>query len=138
MALSNNEIQLIRSSFRAVLLNSENVAERFYHNLFERAPETRVLFTTDMSRQGDMLMSKLSVIVLELHNMNTLAPMLEGLALRHVAYGVKREHYPVAGEVLLETFAELLGDRFTPEMREAWEKAYGEMAELMTTSAYVV
>lgn len=138
MALSNNEIQLIRSSFRAVLLNSENVAERFYQNLFEYAPETRVLFTTDMSRQGDMLMSKLSVIVLELHNMDTLAPMLEGLALRHVAYGVKREHYPVAGEVLLQTFEELLGDRFTPETRTAWEKAYGELAELMTSTAYVV
>ena len=138
MALSNNEIQLIRSSFRAVLLNSDNVADHFYRNLFEYAPETRALFTTDISRQGDMLMSKLSVIVLELHNMDTLAPMLEGLALRHVAYGVKREHYPVAGAVLLQTFEELLGDRFTPETRRAWEKAYGEMAELMTTTAYAV
>ncbi len=138
MALSNNEIQLVRSSFRAVLLESEHVADLFYRNLFEKAPETRVLFTTDISRQGDMLMSKLSVIVLELHNMHTLAPMLEGLALRHVAYGVKPEHYPVAGEILLQTFAEVLGDRFTPEIRRAWEKAYGEMAELMTSSVYAI
>ena len=44
---------------------------------------------------------------------------------------------PLAGAALLQTFAELLGDRFTPETRTAWEKAYGELAELMTSTAYV-
>ncbi|WP_282605551.1 globin domain-containing protein [Pelagibius sp. Alg239-R121] len=137
MALTADEVELIRSSFRRISRVSEQAADRFYGILFSRAPETRILFTTDLERQGAMLMSKLAVIVSELHNTHTLAPMLEGLALRHVAYGVKREHYPLAGTALLEAFSDMLGEDFTPEAKAAWEKAYTELADLMTSTAYV-
>ncbi len=136
MALSNQEVQLLRDSFRDIATRSEQAADRFYKVLFEKDPNSRVLFTNDIGRQGTMLMSKLGIIVSELHNMESLAPMLEGLAMRHVAYGVKKEHYPVVGDVLIQVLSEMLDDEFTPEMEAVWIKVYGELSDLMTEIAY--
>ena len=46
--------------------------------------------------------------------------------------GVRPEHYPMVGEALLETFAEYLGDRWTPELKSAWAEAYGALAAGMS------
>lgn len=136
MALSNQEVQLLRDSFRDIATRSEQAADRFYKILFEKDPNSRILFTNDIGRQGTMLMSKLGIIVSELHNMESLAPMLEGLAMRHVAYGVKKEHYPIVGDVLIQLLAEMLDDEFTPEMQAVWVKVYAELSNLMTEVAY--
>ncbi len=136
MALSNHEVQLLRDSFRDMATRSEQAADRFYKILFEKDPDSRILFTNDIGRQGTMLMSKLGIIVSELHHMESLAPMLEGLAMRHVAYGVKKEHYPVVGDVLIQVLSEMLDDEFTPEMEAVWVKVYSELSDLMTEIAY--
>lgn len=136
MPLSTQEVQVLRDSFRDIATVSEQAADRFYKILFEKDPDSRILFTNDIGRQGTMLMSKLGIIVSELHNMESLAPMLEGLAMRHVAYGVKKEHYPVVGEVLIELLAEMLGDQFTPEAEAVWTKVYVELSDLMIEVAY--
>lgn len=136
MALSSEERDLVRDSFRVVSRDRRQAATRFYEILFERAPETRALFVNDLEQQGAELMSKLGLIVAELQNVQALAPVLEDLALRHVAYGVKPHHYPAVGAALVEMLAEVVGDAFTPETRAAWEKAYAELAEVMIRSAY--
>lgn len=136
MALNDEERELIRSSFRLAARNRRQAAARFYEILFEQAPEARALFIKDLEQQGGELMSKLGLIVAELQNIQGLMPVLEDLALRHVAYGVKPEHYAPVGVALVEMLAESLGDDFTPETRAAWTKAYAEVAELMIHSAY--
>lgn len=136
MTLSADEADLVRTSFRVVAQDSQQAAARFYEILFEQAPATRRLFVNDMGQQGAELMSKLGLIVAELQNADGLRPMLEDLALRHVAYGVKPAHYPLVGDALLAMLAEVLGEAFTPETRAAWTKAYGELSDLMIASAY--
>lgn len=44
---------------------------------------------------------------------------------------MRSSHYAPVGEVLIDTFAELLGERFTPSMRQAWKALYGAVAEVM-------
>lgn len=136
MPLTPDEADLVRASFRLVAQNGQQAAERFYELLFERAPETRRLFVNDIGQQGAELMSKLGLIVAELQNFDGLRPVLEDLALRHVAYGVKPAHYPPVGAALLDMLAEVLGDGFTPATRAAWVKAYGDLSALMIASAY--
>ncbi len=136
MALTIQEVQLLRDSFREIAVKSEQAGDRFYKILFEKDPDAHILFTNDIGRQGTMLMSKLGIIVSELHNMESLAPMLEGLAMRHVAYGVKKEHYPIVGDVLIQLLSEMLGDEFTPEAEAVWTKVYVELSDLMTEVAY--
>lgn len=137
MTLTRDERELIRDSFRSVSRNRRQAAARFYEILFDQAPQTRTLFVNDMEQQGAELMSKLGLIVAELQNLEGLAPVLEDLALRHVAYGVKPEHYPPVGAALVQMLAEVLGDDFTPETRAAWTKAYDDLSTLMIRSAYI-
>lgn len=136
MLLSRDEQELVRSSFRAVLRSGQRAADRFYEILFEEAPETRRFFVNDLELQGAQLMSKLGFIVAEIESIESLLPVLEDLALRHVAYGVKPEHYPLVGRALLGMLAEFLGSDFTPETRAAWAKAYREVSAAMVRSAY--
>ncbi|MGF1595225.1 MAG: globin domain-containing protein [Kiloniellaceae bacterium] len=136
MALTSDEGELIRSSFRQVSRDRQQAAARFYEILFERAPETRHLFVNTLEQQGAELMSKLGLIVAEIQNIEGLVPVLEDLALRHVAYGVKPEHYPLVGTALQQMLTEFLGDDFTPETRAAWAKAYDDLSSLMIRSAY--
>ncbi|WP_299391186.1 globin domain-containing protein [Pelagibius sp.] len=136
MALTPDETELIRNSFRVVSQDSQQAANRFYRILFERSPHLRHMFLNDMEQQGGMLMSKLGLIVAELQNIPGLVPVLEDLALRHVAYGVKPQHYPLVGDALLQMLAEMLAEDFTPATRAAWVKAYDDVSRLMIRSAY--
>jgi len=136
MALTPDETELIRNSFRVVSQDTQQAANRFYRILFERSPHLRHMFLNDMEQQGGMLMSKLGLIVAELQNIPGLVPVLEDLALRHVAYGVKPQHYPLVGDALLQMLAEVLAEDFTPATRAAWVKAYDDVSRLMIRSAY--
>jgi len=136
MSLSGAERDLIRTSFRAMSRSGPTAAGRFYEKLFQEAPETRKLFVNDLEQQGSLLMGKLGLIVAQLDNLEGQVPALEDLALRHVAYGVKPEHYPPFGSALLGMLGEILGDDFTPEARAAWSKAYRSLSALMIRSAY--
>ena len=136
MALTSEETELIRSSFHIVSQSSGQAADRFYRILFERSPQVREMFLNDMEKQGAMLMSKLGLVVSQLQKIESLVPVLEDLALRHVAYGVKPDHYPLVGEALLQMLDEVLGDDFTPETQQAWAKAYDELSSLMISRAY--
>jgi nitric oxide dioxygenase len=136
MALTADERELLRRSFRIVSGDRRQAAARFYELLFERAPETRGLFVNDLEHQGAEMMSKLGLIVAGLHNVAGLVPVLEDLALRHVAYGVKPYHYPLVGAALIEMLSEQTGDDFAPETRAAWTKAYDDLSGLMIRSAY--
>ncbi|HIP79268.1 MAG TPA: hemin receptor [Kiloniellaceae bacterium] len=136
MALTPDETELIRNSFRVVSQDTQQAANRFYRILFERSPHLRHMFLNDMEQQGGMLMSKLGLIVAELQNIPGLVPVLEDLALRHVAYGVKPQHYPLVGDALLQMLAEVLAEDFTPATGAAWVKAYDDVSRLMIRSAY--
>ncbi|KAM3090990.1 globin domain-containing protein [Phormidesmis sp. 146-12] len=60
---------------------------------------------------------------------------VKGLGTRHLQYGVLPEHYPMVGSTLLKVFAICLGDRWTPEVEQAWSEAYAAVAQLMLDGA---
>jgi hemoglobin-like flavoprotein len=64
-----------------------------------------------------------------------LSDSLKGLGTRHVKYGTLPQHYPIVGSVLLKTFAQILGNAWTPEVRQAWVDAYGAVTKLMLEGA---
>ena len=54
---------------------------------------------------------------------------------RHVRYGALPEHYPVVGEVLIASMAEIAGDDWRPEHTAAWAAAYGLVSATMLDGA---
>ncbi len=136
MRLNEREADLIRESFRGVAADPIRAADIFCRRLFEEAPQVRTLFIGDLARQGQMLISTLGVVVAQMQRWDALHPMLEDLALRHVAYGVKPDHYPLVGRALVAMLHDMAQPTLAEETEAAWEKAYGELSSSMIAAAY--
>jgi len=78
-----------------------------------------------------MFMEMIGRAVQNIHRLGDLAAVLGDLGRRHEGYGARPEYYPVVGEILIETMASRLGDRFLPGMRDAWSDAYRQITGLM-------
>ena len=133
--MTPTQIELVQSSFAKVALISDQAAAIFYSRLFDMAPEVRSLFKGDMVEQGRKLMTMLGSVTRQLNQLDTLVPVAERLAERHVGYGAVPEHYAVVGAALIDTLDEGLGADFTPDVRTAWETAYGTLSGVMIAAA---
>ena len=129
--LDEDQVREVRRTFDLLVDQGTGPIELFYGRLFERAPWVRHLFNEDESRQARKFLQSLRVIVSALHTPMKHVAVLQGLGERHEGYGVQPEHYALVSDVLLEVFAERLGEEFTLEARRAWERAFELMATIM-------
>src|SRR5688572_1804680 len=108
----------------------------FYARLFTAAPAVKPLFAgTDLQRQKTMLLGTLVLLRKSLRDLDAIVPKLRDLGARHVAYGAQPAHYPVVGEVLIASMAEIAGAASTPEYERAWTAAFGIVAGAMIEGA---
>jgi len=132
------QIELLETSFQEIILHGEAFVTAFYERLFSRFPQTRALFAaTDMFEQRKKLQRSLALIVEHMQHPEELSSMLQELGQRHVAYGIRPEHYALVGTVLLETFADFLGERWTPAHHDAWTQAYAAISAIMLQGANI-
>ncbi|MGC2223758.1 MAG: hypothetical protein WA624_16115 [Methylocella sp.] len=82
-----------QSSFATIAQRAEEVAGRFYANLFAAHPEFRPLFRNDMAAQTKMLIFILGSAVRGLNRMQEQVGGLRALGEQHLDYGVKRANY---------------------------------------------
>lgn len=129
--LDSRQIDLVQDSFAAVVPVVDPVAADFYRRLFALAPETRRLFTTDMTEQGRKLFLMLASVVDALDRLDTIVPIARELAIRHIAYGAKERHYAAVGSCLIETLRMGLGPAFDRDTEAAWTAAYTLLADTM-------
>ena len=134
--LTVRQIDLVQNSFATVLPLAPSAAAAFYDRLFTLAPDTRALFRGDMADQGRKLFQTLALIVDALDRLDTIVPVAEALAVRHVGYGVREDHYAAVGAALLQTLAHALGDRFDADTAAAWTAAYDVLAGCMVAAAH--
>ncbi len=132
------QTELLETSFQAITPCGEAFVTAFYERLFMRFPQTRAFFASaDMKEQRKKLLGALALVIQTLRKPEVLTSTLKGLGQRHVAYGVRLEHYPIFGAVLLETFADFLGERWTPAHHDAWVQAYDVFSAIMLEGANV-
>lgn len=133
--MNTDTITLVRQSWAKVVPIAPQAAALFYQNLFAADPALKPLFRGDMTEQGHKLTQMLGAAVSKLDDLDTLVPVLQSLAKRHVGYGVKEADYQTVGAALLQTLEQGLGDDFTPPVRAAWAEVYGLVAAVMTQAA---
>lgn len=141
--LTEEQKKLIVSSWRLVVPIADTAADLFYGRLFEKKPEYRELFSSDMTRQKRKLMATLAFVVKSLDwgveswdddvdPEEDLFLVVLALGRRHgELYRIPDESYADVGEALLWTLDYGLGDAFTPETRAAWTKIYGILSKTM-------
>jgi len=133
--MNTKQIELVQSSFAQVLPIADDAAALFYNRLFELDPGLRPMFRGDMREQGRKLMAMIGAVVSGLRHLDRIVPGVRALGARHVAYGVRDEHYDIVGAALLWTLATGLGEGFTDEVRDAWATAYTLLADVMKDAA---
>ena len=134
--METRSISLVQISFEDVVLLGEKVAEIFYDELFAVEPGLKKMFKGDMAEQRRKLLTTLALVVRSLHEPQRMMEPMKALAKRHVGYGVEPSHYTYVGNALIRTLQKGLGDRFTPELQQAWVEAYTMIANIMKSAAY--
>ena len=134
--MTPDQVTLVQESFAKVAPISDTAAVLFYDRLFEVAPSVKSMFPADMTEQRKKLMATLAFVVNGLGKLESILPAASVLAIRHVGYGARKEHYPVVGAALLWTLEKGLGDGWTPDVADAWTAAYGTLSSFMISEAY--
>jgi nitric oxide dioxygenase len=135
--MTPHQVKLVQESFRAVAPIRSAAAALFYENLFARDPAIARMFSgSDLSEQGNKLMTALAMVVQGLTRPDAILPVVKDLGRRHRGYGVEDRHYETVGAALVETLAAVLGPAFTPETREAWVAAYTLLSGVMIAASH--
>ncbi len=129
-------IPLLEESFEKIKPNAIAFSACFYEHLFANNPELETLFSdVSLELQEKKLVASLALIVENLHNPDALTYALQGLGAYHVQKGTLAEYYPFIGKALFQAFGEYLGEDWTPELMEAWARAYQMVSNIMLEGA---
>jgi len=135
MPLPAKEIELVEDVLQKFnMVRREDMiagSKRFYQILFQREPKLRALFRDDLTGQGMKFMTTLQTIVAALKDKDLLNSRLKLLAEGHANLGIVASNFVPMGEALIDTFQEVLGSEFTPDMESATRKAFLEISRRM-------
>ncbi len=137
--MTSYQISLIKNSWLLVAkIDTETVGSLFYNRLFEVAPEVKPMFSkTPLPEQSRKLLGMLSYIINKLDKLDDILDEVKKLAQRHIHYGVKDEHYMIAGGALLWTLEKGLASNWTPDLRIAWMDCYRLLSGAMIDASKV-
>jgi nitric oxide dioxygenase len=133
-AMSLN-LDAVETSFDLLAPRGDELMDEFYSRLFAVAPAVKPLFPDDMRRQKAMLLAALVLVRKSIRDLDAIAPTLRRLGACHVAYGAKPQHYPIVGQALIGSMAEIAGDAWRPEYEHAWAAAFELVADTMLEGA---
>lgn len=125
------QIALVQASWQMVADRSDTLGTLFYWHLFKLDGSLRPLFKQDLHRQQQKFMHTIAYIVTNLEQPQQFFNSTKLLGRHHAHMGIRTEHYHTVGEAFLAALAEMLGPKFTPDVRQAWQSAYYLIAGLM-------
>jgi hemoglobin-like flavoprotein len=111
------------------------IGDVFYSKLFFDTPHLENLFHTPKEDQSKKLVEMLSVIVGRLDRLEELTEEIKQLAIRHVQYGVKEQHYKAVGTALLWTLQQGLGSDWNEKVKEAWAVCFQILSDTMINAS---
>lgn len=131
-AMSYKEI--VKSTVPILQEHGQEITKRFYQLMFEHHPELKNIFNQTNQRKGDQSKALANMVynaALHIDQLETILPQVMPVAHKHKSLHVLPKHYPIVGEHLLLAMRDVLGANVaTDEVIAAWEKAYGEIANV--------
>jgi hemoglobin-like flavoprotein len=127
---------LLRDSFNTLKPYAKEIVKHFYKTLFQKHPEARALFHTNMDSQQDKLIQSLVFIVDNVDKADVFTDYLKKMGRRHHEnYGTKAEHYAWVAEAFLATLKYFFEETWTPELDQTWTDALLTIAKIMQSYA---
>ena len=131
--LSNEHIQLVKSTVPILEVSGPAITDYFYNRLFTQNPEAKNIFNMSNQASGKQsfaLFSAIAAYAKNLDNVEQLLTMVERIAQKHTSLNIQPEHYDLVGHHLIETLRELVPEQFTQEIEDAWTAAYQALAAI--------
>ena len=131
--LSNEHIQLVKSTVPLLEASGSAITDYFYNRLFTHNPEAQNIFNMSNQASGKQsfaLFSAIAAYAKNLDNVEQLLSMVERIAQKHTSLNIQPEHYDLVGHHLIETLRELVPEQFTADIEEAWTAAYQALAAI--------
>ncbi|WP_216829809.1 NO-inducible flavohemoprotein [Alkalihalobacterium elongatum] len=131
--LSQETIDIIKSTVPVLAEHGEAITKRFYQMMFENHPELLHIFNHANQKQGKQpkaLANSVYAAAAHIDNLEAIIPVVKQIAHKHRSLNVKAEHYPIVGKHLLLAIKDVLGDAATDEIINAWADAYGVIADV--------
>jgi len=130
------QVALVKKTWRVFReIDPQLTGDVFYSKLFIEVPHVKHLFKTSREIQSKKLIDMLSLIVGRLDRLDELTEEIKHLAIRHVEYGARPEHYHVVGAALIWTLKQGLGADWTAEVEDAWINCYKILSDTMIKAA---
>ena len=121
----------LESSFALLSGRAQELADRFYANLFAQNPVLRPMFPKDLSDQKQKLIASLILIVKNLRSADKLLTPLHEMGERHETYGAQEAHYGVVRQVLTGVMADMAGPAWNEQLAQDWQSAIDMVASIM-------
>ncbi|KFH40551.1 Flavohemoprotein-like protein [Hapsidospora chrysogenum ATCC 11550] len=133
MALTQQQIDIVKSTAPILREHGETVTGVFYKNLLTAHPALKNYFSLRNQQTGAQqaaLAKSVLAYATYIEDPARLTSVVERIAQKHASLFVKPEQYPIVGEFLIGAFGEVLGDGLTPEVKDAWVAAYNQLADV--------
>ncbi|MBL6010050.1 NO-inducible flavohemoprotein [Bacillus halotolerans] len=130
--LDNKTIEIIKSTVPVLQQHGESITGRFYDLMFQDHPELLNIFNQTNQKKKTQRTALANAVIAAAANIDQLGniiPVVKQIGHKHRSIGIKPEHYPIVGKYLLIAIKDVLGDAATPDIMQAWEKAYGIIAD---------
>jgi len=123
--------QIIKSTWRTLSPNLTEARKYFYETLFEASPSSKDLFNLSDGEHEKKLKETIFFLVERIDSIESYAEEIKKLGLKHKGYGVKKAHYPVFGEVLIDTLQKFLSEDWNEAYEITWKWFYQEITRIM-------
>lgn len=137
--LSTTARPLIEATVPVLLANGEAITRHFYQRMFTHHPELKNLFNLGNQASGNQAQALAGAVYAFAAHMDqpqTIGPVLDRIAHKHVSLGITPAQYTIVGRHLLASLGEVLGAAITPDIAAAWDEVYWLMAtELVAREA---
>ncbi|MDY0748668.1 NO-inducible flavohemoprotein [Paucibacter sp. R3-3] len=134
MTFSASTIALIKATVPVLKQHGPAITEPFYKAMLRDHPELKAFFNEAHQASGSQARALAGAVLAyasHIDQLDALAPALPRIVQKHVALGVRPEHYPIVGACLLQAIRDVLGAAATDEIIAAWGEAYGALAQLL-------
>lgn len=130
------QISMVKASWRMLMkIDPEVVGGLFYDKLFYDVPEVKRLFKASKEVQAKKLIDMINLVVMRLDKLEEFSEDIRQMAIRHVGYGAKLNHYAAVGSALVWTLKKALGKDWNPALEESWTLCYSLLANAMIHAA---
>lgn len=131
--LDQQTIEIVKSTAPVLKEHGVTITKHFYKRMFENNPEVRQFFNhtnQKRGRQPEALANTVYAAALHIDRLEAILPAIQPALHKHKSLNIRAEHYPIVGANLLGAIQEVLGEAATPEIIDAWAKAYGVIADI--------